>query len=69
MENWIFCFVFLTASSSDLPAADDAAEIHCDRLASATNGSAKENAVVSTTPLYSARSFGSHAQAMLSLAT
>ena len=41
--------VFLTASSSDVPAADDAAEIQCDRQASAINGSAKENAVVSTT--------------------
>ena len=49
MENWIFCFVFLAASSSEVPATDDAAEIQCDHQASATNGSGKENAVVSTT--------------------
>ena len=48
MENWIFCFAFLAASSSDVPAADDAAEIQYNRQASATNGSAKENVVVST---------------------
>ena len=36
IENWIFCFVFLAASSLDMPAADDAVEIQCDRQASAT---------------------------------
>ena len=41
--------MFLAASPSDVPAADDAAEIQCDRHVSAINGSAKENAVVSTT--------------------
>ena len=27
MENWIFCFVFLVASSLNVPAANDVAEI------------------------------------------
>ena len=66
MENRIVRFVFLVASSSDIPAANDAAEIHCDRQASATNGSAKENSAILTTPLYRTHSFRAHTQAMLS---